>query len=278
MAIKIRKRQQDGDDDNSAENLDESGVPRSIDMDEIKKGIGVSHGGSDPVLDTAMQGMSWVERNLNLVIGAVVLVIVAGLGGWAYSAYASSQQVKASQTLSPAIWDYEVFTKDSETYKQIEESDIIPMPDKVFASDAERWQAIYDGAGKSLAEYDSGQIAQSARLTQAAAAMHLDKPDEAIKLYSAYLDGKTLETAVPFAYMGLANAYAASGDVEKAMQNFDKLGEQGDSYMAMATYQKAQLLDSSGKTKEAKELYHEILESDPETPHRDAIERRLAFL
>lgn len=274
MAIKIRKRQQDGSDDN----LDESGVPKTIDMDIVNSGVGVAPAGSDPILNTAMQGMSWIERNRNLMVGAIALVIVGSLGGWAYSAYSSSQQVKASQLLSPAIWDYEVFTRDSETFKQIEESDVVPMPEKVFADEAERWQAIYDGAGKALAENSSGPVAQSARLTQAAAAMHLDKADEAVKLYSAYLEGKTLDSAVPFAYMGLANAYAATGEVQKAIESFDKLGEQGESYMGMATYQKAQLLDSSGKAKEAKELYQEILESDPETPHRGAIERRLAFL
>lgn len=274
MAIKIRKRQQEGD----APELDESGVPTSIDFDSVDPESGVPPVDADPILGATMQGVSWIERNLNLVIGGVALVIVASLGGWAYSAYSTSQEVAASQTLSPAIWDYEVFTKDSETYKQIQESDIVPMPEKVFADDAERWQAIYDGAAKALAENSTGPVAQSARLTQAAAAMHLDKADEAVKLYSAYLAGKTLKSAVPFAYMGLANAYAATGDVDKAMETFDKLGEQSETHMAMATYQKAQLLDASGKAKEAKELYHEILESNPETPHRDAIERRLAFL
>lgn len=276
MAIKIRKRQQASD----ADNLDESGVPTTIDMDVIggKGGVGVAPAGSDPILDATMQGMSWIDRNRNLILVGLIVVVAGSLGGWAYSAYSSSQQVQASQMLSPAIWDYEVFTKDSETYKQIEQSDVIPMPEKVFATDAERWQAIYDGAAKALAENSSGAIAQSARLTQAAAAMHLDKADEAATLYQAYLAGETLDSAVPFAYMGLANAYAASGEVDKAIENFDKLGELGESYADVAAYQKAQLLDVSGKTQEAKELYHEILESDPQTPHRDAIERRLAFL
>src|SRR5690554_6455356 len=276
MAIKIRKRQQEGD----ADNLDESGVPKTIDMDIVqgKGGVGVAPAGSDPILDATMQGMSWVDRNRNLILAGLIVAVVGSLGVWAYSAYSSSQQVAASQMLSPAIWDYEVFTKDSETFKQIEQSDVIPMPEKVFATDAERWQAIYDGAAKALAENGSGAIAQSARLTQAAAAMHLEKADEAVTLYNAYLEGKTLASAVPFAYLGLANAYAATGDIDKAIQNFDKLGELGESYAGMATYQKAQLLDVSGKTKEAKELYHEILEGNPETPNRDAIERRLAFL
>lgn len=274
MAIKIRKRQQEGD----ADNLDESGVPKTIDMDDVNRGVGVAPAGSDPILDATMQGMSWVDRNRSLILVGLLVAVVGSLGAWAYSAYSSSQQVEASQALSPAIWDYEVFTKDSETFKQIEESDVIPMPEKVFATDAERWQAIYDGASKALAENGTGAIAQSARMTQAAAAMHLDKADEAIALYNTYLEGETLDSAVPFAYMGLANAYAATGDIDKAIESFDKLSELGESYAGMATYQKAQLLDVSGKADAAKELYHEFLESNPETPHRDTIERRLAFL
>jgi tetratricopeptide (TPR) repeat protein len=274
MAIKIRKRQDDGgrrrDGDNSAQD--------PIEMEPGEKKVGIAPAGSDPILDATMHGVSWAERNRGLVIGAAVVLLLASIGGWIYSAVSSSQEVDASQALSPALWDYEVLVEGSPTLEQIQQSDVIPAPEETFASEDARWQAIYETAGEALSENKSGSIAQSARVTRAAAALHLKKNDEAIDLYEEYLSGEVSEPIVPFVYLGLANAYASKGEVEKAAANYEKLVEQNEDYAAMANFQKAKLYDAAGKTDQARELYHQILETNPKTPHRDEIERRLAIL
>lgn len=268
MAIKIRKRREDDGSAGGAQN----------DPIEMEPGVGVAPAGSDPILDATMQGMSWIERNRNLVFGGLIVVIVGALGAWIYSGISASQQVSASQALSPALWDYEVLVEGSETYQQIEESELIPLPSKTYPSEEARWEDIYKTAGEALSANPSGDIAQSARVVQAGAAMRLKKHDEAVKLYSAYLDGKTSPAILPLVYLGLASAHAATGEVDEAVKNFEELRKINDSYESMSAYEKARLLDSAGKTDEARELYHEILESDPETPYRDEIERRLALL
>lgn len=274
MAIKIRKRQGDGERtpaSDASENAPiemESGAPR----------VGVAPAGSDPILDATLQGVSWVERNRSLVLGAILLAVVAALGVWIYSAYSSSQQVQASQVLSPALWEYETLLADSPTMDQIKESGVIPPPEHTFANETERWQQIYDVAGKALAENSSGPIAQSARVTRAAAALHLQKNDEAIKLYTEYLAGKTSDALVPLAYMGLGSAYAAEGKVDEAAANFDKLSKTNAAWATTANFAKARVFDAAGKKEQARELYHEILEADPDTQHRDEIERALALL
>lgn len=263
MAIKIRKRGSDGDQpDTEASDAQGQVAPED----------------ADPILEATLRGATWMEKNRNLVIGGVVALVVAAIGVWVGTSYIEGQEVEASQSLSPALWDYGTVVEGSQEMEQIKKSDRIEVPEHTFPNEEARWQAIYDQAGAALDKHASGPLAQSARLTKAGAAMHLDKYDEAIKLYDAYLGGKTDEAMLPFVYLGLGNAYGAKGEADKAAANFDKLVEQDDSYEAMAMYKKAQVLGDAGKTDAAKELYHEILESHPKTPYRDDIERRLALL
>ncbi|WP_168210999.1 YfgM family protein [Persicimonas caeni] len=261
MAIKIRKRT-DGEEPEAEAPEGQAGAPAA----------------SDPVLEATMRGASWVEQNRNLVIGGVIAAVVAIIGVWVGTAYIEGQEVKASSTLSPALWDYAAPVEGSEELDLIKQAEEVDPPAEVFASETERWQAIYDKADKSLSAKGSGALAQTARLTKAAAANRLGKPDEAVELYKAYLGGETDEAMLPVVYLGLATAHSAKGNVDEAAANFDKLVEVDASYEGLAMYQKAQVLEAAGKTDKAKELYHEILESDPETPYRDEIERRLALL
>lgn len=261
MAIKIRKRT-DGDQPEADAPEGQAGAPPA----------------SDPVLEATMRGATWMEQNRNLVIGGVIAVVVAVIGIWVGTSYVEGQEVDASSTLSPALWDYTAPVEGSEEYGLIQQAEEVEVPQEVFGSDAERWQAIYDQADESLAAKGSGALAQTARLTKAAAANRLGKYDEAIKVYNAYLGGQTDESMLPVVYLGLATAHGAKGNVDEAAANFDKLVEVDEGYEGLAMYQKAQVLEGAGQTDEAKELYHEILESDPETPYRDEIERRLALL
>ncbi len=261
MAMKIRKR---------------GGGKADPEAPEAQNGAAVPD--SDPVLEATLRGASWLEDNRNLVLAGVIAVIVAGVGVWIGSGYMDSQAVQASSTLSPALWDYDVITKDSPAMKQIEKSEVVDPPKHTYATDKARWEAIYKQAGDSLSKHKSGPLAQSARLTKAAAAMRLKKYDDATKLYEAYLSGKTDKAMLPFVYLGLATAYGAKGKVDKAVANYDKLVKQDDSYEGLAMYQKAQVYEAAGKKDKAKELYHEIIESHPKTPYRDDIERRLALL
>jgi tetratricopeptide (TPR) repeat protein len=262
MAIKIRKRNDGDQSDADAPEGQDAGAPAA----------------SDPVLNATMRGASWMEQNRNLLIGGGIALVVAVVGIWAGTSYVENQKLEASSTLSPALWDYNAPVKGSPTMEMLTQNEEVAAPKTAFGSEGERWQAIYDKADASLGQHKTGPLAQTARLTQAAAATRLDKHDEAIKLYKAYLGNKTEETMLPFVYLGLANAHGAKGNVEKASANYDKLITQDSSYESLAQFQKAKVLEGAGKVDEAKGIYHEILESDPKTPYRDDIERRLALL
>lgn len=260
MAIKIRKRDNERDPESDAP--EQTGDPAN----------------SDAFVEATVRSASWIEENRKLVFGAVIALIVAAIGIWVAVGYVDSQKIEASSELSPALWAYSVPVEGSPETEAIRENADIDLPEKVYASDSERWQAVYDEASSAMESQSSEEVTQAARLSKAAAAAQLDKTDEARELYSAYLDGDTDPSMIPFAYLGLAGAQAAEGDAEAAAETLDKLAQQGEDYEAMALYQKGQVLEGSGSEQEAKEIYQELLESHPQNPYRDDIERRLALL
>jgi tetratricopeptide (TPR) repeat protein len=261
MAIKIRKR----DDDS------QSG-------DDGSQEQGAKASGSAALLQASASAESFIENNRNTVIAGVIALVVAALGIWMGYNYVDGQKVEASSTLSPALWDYGVPVDGSPEMEMLRESPNFDLPEKTFASDAERWEAVYETASSSLEKHQSGPLAQSARLTKAAAATNLGNHEEAVELYEEYLAGQTDKAMLPFVYLGLATSKAAGGDTEAATAAFDKLAEQNEAYGALAMYYKGQVLEGAGDVDQAKTTYHELLETYPQTPYRDDVERRLALL
>lgn len=261
MAIKIRKR---GDGNEEQPEAPEEQVPKAPPA-------------SDPFLQATAQGMSWFEQNRGLVLGGIVALVVAVIGVWAALGYMESQKVAASSELSPALWDYETQVEEAKREAIANDPDLT-APEEEYASEQARWKAIFEKSGSALEAHQQGEIAQSARLTRAAAAVRLGDFDEAVSLYEAYLSGDTDESMLPFVYLGLATAHGAKGNVEDAVANYDKLVEHDESFEGLALYQKAKAFEAAGNTEKAKEIYHEILEAHPQTPYREDIERRLALI
>ncbi|MBA2661831.1 MAG: tetratricopeptide repeat protein [Bradymonadaceae bacterium] len=220
----------------------------------------------------------WVEDNRNTVIGGFVAIVLAAIGVFAGVQYVQSSQVTASTSLSQALASYEVLVEGSAELEQIKASEDIKAPTVTFESEQIKWQTIYDQSTATLAEHNSGAIASTAQLTKAAAAFNLGKFDEAITLYSGYVNDPSSKDIKPFAYFGLANSYAAKGEVDKAIAELDKFAGASPDQTALVKYEKARLLERSGKGDDAKKIYHDILETEPESAFRGDIERRLATL
>ncbi|MFU8805061.1 MAG: tetratricopeptide repeat protein [Bradymonadaceae bacterium] len=259
MAIKIKKKGEE------TEGGETPALPPTVDASTY-----------DSLHAKSYQFVDWLENNRGLAIGAVVALVVAVMGIHFAMQYVESQEIEASTRLSEGLAAYEVLVEGSPDLKALREDDRIAPPEKTFATEEEKWQAVYDGAAATLKDFDSGEIARSARLTKAAAAYQLGNFDEAIALYEEVLQGARGEVR-DFAQIGLANALSSKGEHEKAIATFDKLAENPDQ-AAFAKYEKARILQRTGKAEDAKTLFHEILETYPATTFRDDIERRLAML
>ncbi len=263
MAIKIKKKDQsEGSEEEAVEEQAASGATLTDD--------------ADPILRASWETASWVEENRGLVLGGIFVVLIAVIGGYFGLQYLESQKVKASSALTPAIESYTTLIEGSREIEAIKSNPDIEAPEKTYESDEAKWQDVYDNADKALAKHPNSEIANASRLAKAAAALKLGKTDEAIELYTSYLESPTDPSMEAAVLQGLATAHANAENWDDATATLDKLGELDEAYAEAARYQKARILERAGKADEAKKLYHEILDEDPNHPQKADIERRLA--
>jgi tetratricopeptide (TPR) repeat protein len=233
---------------------------------------------ADPFMRGSAQTISWFAENRNLVIGAVGLALVVGVVAYVAQNMMRQQAIEASAGVSSALEAYEIPVEGSPAHKALTSSrNNIPAPDKTFKSEKERWTAVYERAGKTLDEHADSAAAQVARITRAAAAARLGKPDESLKLYNAYLEGPTDEAALPVVYYGRAVAQAENGKFDAAAGSLDKMVEADKEYKSFALYHKGLFMEEAGNIEKAKEFYNQALESDPKTPYKTDIKRRIAL-
>lgn len=152
-----------------------------------------------------------------------------------------------------------------------------------FKTDEERKQAALKEADAFLAAHGKGKLAALAKLLKAGFLRDLGKNDEAIAIYQPLTSSDELSAELQLlAFDGLALAQEAAGQIDAALATLDKLhiaakarqGFMGD----RALYTKARLLESQGKTEEAKGLYKSISADYPNTTLREEVTRRLALL
>ncbi len=221
---------------------------------------------------------NWAEENPQAVIGLIVGIAVAILGVYYGFQYMESQKVAKSAEMTPAFKTYNMMVKGSLEYEELSKMPNIDPPEETLESEEARWTKIYETSNATLASAGDAEIAQTARLTKAAAAYRLGKFDEAISTYQEALKAAKDPVAKAPIYQGLATAQAAGGKVEEALKSYDELAGLNDKFKKSTQYPRAVLLESSGKKDEAKKIYHDILESDPMHPQKSDIERRLATL
>jgi tetratricopeptide (TPR) repeat protein len=265
MAIKIRKKG-DGDEEGPEEE------------EQHETSSEVSPAESDPFLRGSAETISWFAENQNLVLGIVVALVVGGIGTYFGLQYMRQQQVRASDQLSKAIQTAEMPVEGSPVLQVYQRQDNIASPKETHDSNQKRWQDVYDAASETLDKHDTGGIGQGARLMKAAAALRLEKYEEAVSLYEAYLDGSPPEDNLPLVHYGMATAYGGAGQIDKAIGSYDKLMNASDKYETLAKYQKAILLQHAGETERARKLYEGILDNNPKSRYKQDIERRLALM
>jgi len=265
MAIKVRKR---GENDDSSEGDDEQ--PEQPDT--------VAPEGGDPFTRGSMRTLSWLADHQMSVLVAIGVAILAGIGVYAGSQYMRQQAVEASEGVSRALQAFEVPVEGSAQLRGMQSIENAAPPGETYSSAREKWSAVFDRAGETLSEHGEARVAQMARLTRAAAALRLGKAEKSESLYRAYLDGDQSEATLPMVYYGLSVALAEQGKFEKAVGTLDKMIEADDNYEGFALYHKGVYAEEAGNIEEAKDFYNKVLETDPQSPYKTEVNRRLALL
>jgi len=152
-----------------------------------------------------------------------------------------------------------------------------------FKTDKERAEA----ALKELDAFLAGRHADlgpEARLERGPLLLTLGRTDEAIATYQQILGGKLEDRLHFLATEGLGYAQEAKGDLVAAAATFAKLGtdaaasKEGGFYKDRAVYHQARLAEARGNAGDAKKLYQEVLDKNPNTSLRADITNRLAVL
>jgi len=149
-----------------------------------------------------------------------------------------------------------------------------------FKTDKERLEAALKEVDAFLSAEPHSPLRREAQLQKAGLLLDLQRPDEAIPLYSDVLESHLDSNLKFIAQEGLGYAYEAKGDLDKALAAFTKLA--GDNpkgfYHDRSLYHQARIAERKGNTAEAMKLYKEVLEKSPQSSLRDEISNRLAVL
>lgn len=262
MAIKIKKKSNREEDVESTE-AEASATPDLATADAFER--------------ASVETAAWIEDNRGAVLGGFGALIVLAIAGYFGLQYLESQAVAASSNLTPAFEAYAKPVEGSPELESFQKNWEGEMPE-TFESSEKKWQAVYDSASSTLESHSDSPLGTSAKMAKAGAALELGKTEESVKLYEEIV-GSTKDSGVlAGAYLGLAGARTATGDLDGALAAYDELASIDDSIAESVRYKKARLLERKGDVEKAKELYHQILDENPSTPNKTDIERRLATL
>lgn len=265
MAINIRKK----DDDPTEGEGGGGDEPTGDEMEAVE---------ADPFIRTSVDTVSWFQENRNTVFVGLGLAAVVGLVAYiAYSQYEASR-IEASTSWGEALAVYEQPVEGTDYVDSIEQTDF-NLPDGVVQPDLKtKWSAINKKAKATLDKYGDSSIASQARLTRAAAAYQLENYGEAADHYDTYLEDKPSEQLKPVVYYGAGLAHGASGNVERAMELFDKLADAEDDHEVLALYNQGMIQEAAGNLEKAKELYTEAIDSSSSSPYHTNIKRRRTLI
>ena len=169
-----------------------------------------------------------------------------------------------------------------------------PKEDSVphFKTDKERLEAALKEVDAFISAEPHSPLHREAELQKAGLLLDLQRPDEAIPLYTDII-GSRLDGNLKFlAQEGLGYAYEAKGNLDQALAAFAKLGEASSSsspsakgdgagpafYRDRALYHQGRIAERKGNPADAVKLYKEVLDKTPQTSLRDEISNRLAVL
>jgi tetratricopeptide (TPR) repeat protein len=160
-----------------------------------------------------------------------------------------------------------------------------------FKTDKERLEGALKDVETFMTADPRSPLRREAELQKAGLLLDLQRPDEAIPLYTEILSSRLDQNLRFLAQEGLAYAYEAKGDLDQAAAAFAKLGD-GDSgkadakgegvkvpfYRERSLYHQGRIAERKGNPAQAVKLYKEVLEKTPQSPLRDEISNRLAVL
>lgn len=196
--------------------------------------------------DAAVKSEAFFEKNKKIIAGVIIAVIVVVAGWLCYNQFVGGpRQDKASTALARG-----------QEYFNAEQFD------KALNGDG----AGYQGFAKIASDYSSTDAGNLANLYAGLCYANLGKWQDAVKSLESYSpQGDAMVS--PAAIAALANAYAHTGQTDKAISKLQEAAKKADSKAKDDTnnslsptflLQAGELMESQGKTDDANKLYQDI--------------------
>jgi len=155
------------------------------------------------------------EYKYYMVGGFLAIVVVLLVSSWV-AGYLESRESQTAQELFDALKNADAPVGEEVT---------APPGVTVFKTPEEKFGKLSESLNAFLSEHDSGAIADTARLSLAAAQMELGKNEDAVTLLSGLLEELGDTSLAPIVHENLAYAHLRLGQVDKATEHFKQMGE-----------------------------------------------------
>lgn len=210
---------------------------------------------------------SWLEKNIKLIIGGLVLALLGIVG---VEIFRQSQQSSAADATGDLIHGVEAYA-DSVSLQTVLTATTADGP-------REGWRDAREALRPALAEDRPAAARALARLYDADLARRLGELQQALAGYGAYLE--QAEPSDPFRYFALEGqgyAHEAAGDLDLALAAFEK-ASQLERFTDYGLKHVARVKTKTGDTDGAKAAYEAIVARDPASPLKGFAEQQLALL
>jgi TolA-binding protein len=183
----------------------------------------------------------------------------------AYLAWQSREERRAAALMTAAV--------------VVEESPVGPPPGSSFATERERQEAAVARFKAVADEFPSTDTGRLARYREGSILLLLGRPKEAAAAFQQVAEGDA-ELLGQSAQLGLAEAYALSGEYDRAISTYEEAAKRTDGRLPVdgILMQLARAYRSAGKVSEAQQTFTRVVEEFPTSPLRVEAQQELDLL
>ncbi len=205
------------------------------------------------LVETKQSMEDFMEKNQMLIVG-IVAALLLSIGG--FIAYKMLYQAPRESSAQEQIFQAEIqFQRDS------------------FALALSNPGGGYEGLLDIIDNYSGTQTANLAKYYAGISYLNLGSYADAIKYLSDYKESGNVTPSMK--YGTLADAYAESGDMDKALSNYKKAAYTGDNNVLNPYYLKklGMLYKRNGDSKNANKAFQDILDKYSKSSEATDIEK-----
>lgn len=220
------------------------------------------------------EAQDWLIKKQSYIGGAVVLLLVAGLGIGLYSHFSQKGEEKASKALGQALQVLERPVEGTERAQQ-------GSQEKPFASQKDKDEEVRKSLIAFRTAHGGSRAAVTAALPLGKAEYRLGNYPAALDAFKAYLDKAPKEDPLrASAYEGQGYAHEAQRNYDQALASFEEMAkvESGEYLQGMGQYHRARMLVQLGRKDEAAQALVDLKTTQANTAAGRLATERLAVL